>query len=241
MGVYLPDHHIHYMATPKVACTSVKAALAQIAGKLSATEAAKVDNLWLHKTYPTRRFWENRDRKRQPDEWRFCVVRDPVARLLSLWLDKVAGAKDMANSRKLNAQSELPLTPDPDFFFENLRRYMDLSSVIKSHALPQKVFIGLDLSDYDALYRTSALGELAQDLSERAGKQIVLPRLNSTSARLEFQDLGLPARRAVLAHLEADYALLKDHYTAPALVSAKRMGLVKPTKASPGATDRLAG
>ncbi len=218
MVIAVPAHQIAYMATPKVACTSVKAALAQIdpnapAG-LGASQPDEEQHRLLHQSYPTRRFRPHRWRKYE-GWWRFTLVRDPLKRLLSVYSDRVVGRRELHNSPKMRAQSVLPMDPDPDFFFQHLDRYMAHSSAIKHHALPFRLFIGPAPLRYDRIFRVSEIDALAEELSRRGGREVKIPRLNKSSARLSPDDLRPVTLGFIREYLKEDYELLGDFYKCP--------------------------
>lgn len=215
MVVALPALKIAYMPVPKAACTSVKGALALIDPDTDITldELAQRHEA-AHALYPTMRFrlhrWQNYE-----GWWRFTVLRDPLSRLLSVYTDRVVGRDELRNSPKLRRQTELTLEPDPDFFFQNIRAYMPLSSVIKHHALPTKLFVGDDLHVYDEVYTLDRLTDLQRDLSERSGQTVVLPRHNKSKMRLSYDDLQPKTQAVIRDFLAPEYDHLSDYFTAP--------------------------
>jgi len=73
----------------------------------------KIRTETCHKLYPTMRFrphrWQEMD-----DFWRSCIIRGPVKRLMSGFLDRVVERGELKNPRKL-ARGDVPhLTVTPD-------------------------------------------------------------------------------------------------------------------------------
>lgn len=217
MTVELPAHGIVYMPVPKAACTSVKAALLRIDPRQEVDEAGLRTNPdQVHQIYQTKRF---RPHRWEPycngQWWRFAVVRDPVKRILSVYTDRVIGRNELKNSPKLRKQSRLPANPDPDFFFQHLQEYKELSSVVKHHALPQRLFVGPSPLKYDRVYKTEELHELANDLSERSGIEVVIPRFNTSSSTLLFSDLSRQTQLHLKEIVSEEYDHLADFYPNP--------------------------
>lgn len=205
---------IAYQPLPKAACTSVKQALAQIDPEAEAEAAHGLTA--AHDRYPTTRFRPRAWAKQaQAGAWRFCVVRDPAVRLMSSYTDLVLGRDALCHSPRLR-RSTLPLQPDADTFFANLALYRANSSLVKHHVLGAEHFLGPDLArDYDRVFRTSELAELAAALSWRAGRPVRMPRSNRSEGRLSLHDLGGHAIDAIRPLLEEEYALLSGFYENP--------------------------
>lgn len=215
MVIAVHSHKIAYMALPKAACSSVKAALAQIDGE-ARPDAGFTGNKKWHAMYPTSRFRPHRWKVYGDDWYRFCVVRDPVKRLTSCYLNRVVGKRELFNSRNISrGRVDLPPMPDPDFFFQNLKAYMDASSVIRHHALPSWLFVGKNLNKYDDVFTTSQLPDLAAKLSERAGKTVHMVRENATSQKLGLNDLAPKTLDSLREFVAAEYEFLGQYFDNP--------------------------
>ncbi len=217
MVVALDAHKVAYMAVPKAACSSVKAALAALDPHVSGETVAcfETDVMAVHRLYPTQRH--------SPERWRgyrgwfrFTVVRDPLQRMLSLYTDLIAGRRILHESANFQrGRAPLPQDPDPDAFFLNLAGYMKWASAVKHHALPMRLFTGPDLDAYDRVYRTGELEELSADLGRATGRAVTVPRLNESRTRLDFAALRAETRAALRKRLDPEYAFLGDYFTRP--------------------------
>jgi hypothetical protein len=217
MVVAISAHRIAYMALPKAACSSVKAALSSIDLDMTIPqEELRRNGDIVHKYYPTRRFrphrWEQYD-----GWWRFAVVRDPLSRLLSVYTDRVIGRQELKASRRLRQVEHLTVDPDPDFFFQNIQSYKRFSSAVKHHALPARLFIGPRPLRYDAVYRVNELPDLGKKLSEITGQPVSIPRLNKSQAKLKFDDLAPPTQDVLREVLAQEYEDLQDYFENPML------------------------
>ncbi len=203
------------MALPKAGCSTVKAALAQIDPSVTLPPEDERDVMTWHGLYPTVRFRPHRWAQ-YGGYWRFCVVRDPLRRLLSVYTNRVVERRDLHNCRNiLRGRVDLPKDPDPDFFFCNLKAYVAASSVIKHHVLPAWLFLGPDLGAYDRVLKTTELASLGEELSARSGRPVEILRENRSSLQLSFDDLGPEAQRAIRDHLAEEYRYLRDFYANP--------------------------
>jgi len=216
MVIAVEAHRIAYMALPKAGCSSVKAALAQVDPAVTLPPEEEIDVMTWHAIYPTSRFRPHRWKRFGPDWWRFCVVRDPARRLMSCYTDRVVDKRDLHKSRKLRrGRVDLPQDPDPDFFFRNLRAYAEASSSIKHHCLGAWHFVGPRPLDYDRVYKTEEMGQLAADLSERVGQPVEMTRENRSSVTLALGDLAPATRDALRPFLAREYEHLSDFYENP--------------------------
>ncbi|MBE9635655.1 sulfotransferase family 2 domain-containing protein [Salipiger mangrovisoli] len=213
MVIAVEAHRIAYMALPKAGCTTVKTALAQIDPAVRQQGAPDTAN--VHALYPTRRFRPHRWQG-YAGYWRFCVVREPLQRLLSVYTNRVVELGELHNSRRLRrARPDLPCDPDPDFFFRNLAGYRDMASVIRHHVLPAWLFLGPDLDRYDRIYTTGTLDQLASDLALRSGAQVTMPRANASARRLAPESLKPETLAALGAHLAPEYEYLNAFFPNP--------------------------
>lgn len=229
MIALLPEHRLAFVGVPKCLTTTLLRVLyEQRYGK--PYDAAAHDGVFVHD------FWTNLGREaglthEPPSLDRlaglscFTVIRDPVERLLSAYVNRVADKKQIARvwerpawRQKAGDRIEgLVPQPDPDFFFVNLARYRELVGTIRHHTDPFSVFLGSDLAAFERVFRADEAPAVAAFLSDRFGTPITLPRTQKSSHRLRLDDLSQEARRAVLAFTESDYDLLSDHYSAPGL------------------------
>ena len=217
MSVALEKLKIAYMPVPKAACSSVKAALAQVDPDVSYRwRRARRDPNYVHALYPTRRFRPHRwERFSGGDWWRFTVVRDPLRRLLSVYSNRVGDFNELRNSPGVRAADDLTIEPDPDFFFQNLQGYIEKSSAIKHHALPTYLFTGTAPLQYERVYRVDELPALIDDLSERARQEIALPKLNQSGERLTLDQLKPETVEVLRERLAPEYAELEGIYDNP--------------------------
>lgn len=211
--IYLETVGIAYAAVPKAACTSVKLILSQLDPEFVAP--TNPQRLRLHKRYRTSRFRLSRWQPYE-DAFRFTMIRDPLRRLLAVYTNRVLQAQDLKSSPNLkHGRVDLPMAPDPDYFFQNLQPYMRAVSSIKHHALPTALFTGRDLGFFDRVYKTDEMEILASDLSRCTGVAVEASHTNASGVRLDLDDLQPDTRFAIAQFLEEDYAFLNRYFENP--------------------------
>ncbi|MEM8789827.1 MAG: sulfotransferase family 2 domain-containing protein [Pseudomonadota bacterium] len=204
MAVLLDPFGIAYFPIPKVANSTIRFAL----------EAACPDgfeNIGNKRMSPGLR-------RRTAGRWRFAVVRDPLARALSGYANRVVHERDIIRSGVSVAALRLlrrTPRPDPDTFFQNLRVYMLTNDRVRRHLMLQRRYLGTDLSFFDAIYRIDELPRLARELSARLGREVVFGHHQTGGPKLTWADLAPATRRALAAYLAPDYALLGAYFTPP--------------------------
>lgn len=212
MAIEIPAYNIAYMALPKAGCTTVKQALAQIDPDFDTKAAGlELDPIDLvHRVYQTKRFRPHRWELYDQGWWRFCVVRDPLKRIISCYTNRVVEMKELHNSRNLlRGRINLPMDPDPDFFFQNLQRYRDASSTMRHHLFPAWLFLGQGIERYERIYPIEELDQLIDDLETRTGQTIKRGVHNKTKGvKLTLDDLSAETQHALDVFLEDEY---KDH------------------------------
>lgn len=217
MAIVLPDQKIAYFDTPKVASTSIKLALHQIASGQSLQGQGDLDVL-AHRIYPTRRLAGPQEFAACRDYWKFAIVRDPVKRLLSAYSNRVVHHQDQYKDRFVRVRAAvlgLPMDPDVNTFFLRLGRYRAQSGRIRHHTDLIARYIGTDLSQFDAIYPIEALDQFSADLAARTGQPVALLRLQTGGPLITADMLQPKAFAALMAYLAPEYALLKAYYSAP--------------------------
>jgi hypothetical protein len=173
-ALVLEKYPIAYVFTPKVGSTSIKHALYQLEHGRP-WEKGTLRNgrpIYVHS-------WRGIDPRRPIERlegyFRFCVVRDPIERLLSAYSNRVWRRSLPSLDSEAAVAKGLTQRPDLSFFIANLEAYRQHSRAIRRHTIPQIGCIGTDLSVYDRVFRLDEL-HLLPDVIERA-----------TGARIELE------------------------------------------------------
>ena len=180
MVVTLEPHRIAYFPIPKVANTSLRSALRTAVGDDS-----------FHNT--GNRTMSPLLRRRAAGCWKFAVIRDPLARALSGYGNRVMYHRDIERagvSRALLGLRGLPVEPDLDTFFVHLRAYMTANDRVRRHLMLQRRYLGRDLGYFDRIYRIEEMPQLAADLSERLGTEVNIGREQTGGPKFKRADLS---------------------------------------------------
>lgn len=216
MPIRLSNYPIAYYPTPKCACTSVKAALYQIEHGSPWTRGEEYgrNKHGVHSELKGRSTFKAL--AESDTAWRFCVIRDPVSRILSCYSDRVVFRRVLGRKR-IGAEvcKALDITPNPDLneFILNLEKYRVASRPIAHHSRPQYSSIGLDLDYYQRVYPIEELDALAVDLSGIRESTITLPHLQTHGPKYRVEELSREALVKIVDLFGGDYILLKRYYT----------------------------
>ena len=148
MPVIFESMKLAYFPVPKVANTSIKHALHQASHGDPYTGEISEDGarIHIHKKYKTS-FWKNSFIDETERFVRFCIVRDPVDRLLSTYRNRVVHYKELSTDKiKPEVFQEYGVSPDPsiDEFIANLETYWKVSSSVHIHAAPLVEYLGFN-------------------------------------------------------------------------------------------------
>lgn len=231
MAIVLENYGIAYFPIPKVACSSLKTALYELAfGKPFVREDAGKS---IHQIFPTKPF-SRREFQRLTGHFKFAVIRDPIDRILSAYSNKIADqdnltilnrsirvklAEALVRFSRIDAKAyrSLEAKPHVDFFVKNIDLYNAKYPLIYGHTRPTSYYLGNDLSQFDRIYTISELPTLQKDISEIVGRDWEVKRENVSGSRSKASvaDLSEEGFQALMNYLRADYGLLADYFEAP--------------------------
>lgn len=209
--------HVCYWPVPKCACTSVKHFFAtNIYPELMEQNQIKVHKIpgfSAQRLVPA-------DYKELDELIHCAVIRDPVKRLISAYVDRVLNEKDNIERRGL-APQDYYYAPNPNNFFRYLATAQAVSVNIRHHTSPQFEFLGDTIERYHLVGCVENLDTFFDTLRLKHGFVGVDPFRNrsNSASKLCFEDLSLAAQKALLDYCEADYVLLKKFYQPPRLRS----------------------
>ena len=216
MPIVCEKYRIAYFNIPKVASTTLKLAFYEL--EHGRPFDGPDPEVAIHHHFPTPTFDVERDLDRYADYWRISILRDPVARLLSAYGNRITHARDTYKGRLARTRAwalGLPMDPDPDTFFCRLGRYRLQSGSIRKHTRPMTDFLGRDTHRYDRIYRIEDMAELADDLRARTGRPVTLPRTQTGGRKLTLHDVSRASYDALLDLTRTDYDAFRDYYSPP--------------------------
>lgn len=207
---FVHKHKIAFLLIPKNACTSISHGIYEIdTGEEYPVNAVE----HIHKYYHPQGVFTNIND--YDDYFKFVVVRDPIKRFVSAFRNRVCFHKDLHG---MDAPSE-NLTPDPslNYFIENLAEYVDRSTKLEMHVMPQCVLFNRRLDLLDAVFPIEEVPKLEGKLSEIIGEPFSFPRQQTGGPEMSLADLTPASFEKLLSFYAEDYALLSDYYTEAAI------------------------
>jgi tetratricopeptide (TPR) repeat protein len=174
------DKKLVYLSLPKNACTLLKATFVM---------NGRHREDYLSRRTPIHAFCNEltarplqRDLIMGPDYFRFVVLREPMHRVLSAYLDKFVRkrhakdrnvrAQQMANTiRAAQALAGIPYDPERSISFEEFVRFLPTvgDGELNMHWMPQSRSVGTDLSIYNHVGKVERLKETLELLESRFG------------------------------------------------------------------------
>jgi hypothetical protein len=211
-GIFIAPWSIGYQPIPKAACTSIKAALFALAigEKPSAGNMGGAKH--IHDYFTTRAGDVS------GAAFKFVVIRDPLARFVSGFANRVGHHRELSQAylRGLPSNLQLPLQDfvfDPSLsqFIDRFDLYMRVPT-IHHHFQPVADQV-LSLEAFDKVYPLESMDTLCADIGQWTGRPFTLPREQRSSSGQHTEALSDAQRRAIVRICERDYEMLKAHYT----------------------------
>ncbi len=173
------EHRLLYVETPKVGCTSIKHALATLAGRCEGMpDELDAFHIWFGYQHrqPISAVLDKMARNYR-DYFTFALVRDPIERWESFFYNKIAGRESNDINEFANQFAKTRWANDP-------------------HGLPQHALIGDSLSLYSALLPITQMSQLQTAIESHIGKPFPIPERNKSTRR---ESPGLqPSSRAII-------------------------------------------
>jgi tetratricopeptide (TPR) repeat protein len=150
---------------------------------------------------------------------KFAVIREPIKRFLSAFSNKVtfnnhdSFEKTFTQTKKYLSIAELSINPEINYLIGNLEIYQESSRNLRHHIRPQHSFIGNNLEKFDQVFQVENLGELGKKLSEIAGYEVTLPRLNTGGRKIPLKELSSESMEKLIDYYAKDYELLHEYYS----------------------------
>ncbi|MEO1292668.1 MAG: sulfotransferase family 2 domain-containing protein [Pseudomonadota bacterium] len=213
MGVHLYQHGLSYFSVPKCACTSLKAFFFEIENGFEWRPfRANGKRKTLHQFYSSKRFSKEVHPQMQ-SHWKAAVVRDPVARLLSAYSNRVLYHNELNHIALTDADREsgLTLRPRLSLFIRHLERYRELSKPLWHHTRPMVCFLGEDPGFFDAIYGMREIDAFRDAVKARIGQVPEVRRLQTGGKKID-RDVLKPAQvKKIEGAYAADYAVFSAH------------------------------
>ncbi len=215
--IQLAEQRLLYLPIPKNACSSTKHALYEIEfGSAFDKETYVLKGIPdIHHYY-----------KRRPDAHatrddlldltsttRFSIVRDPLDRLASCYLNRVVALGDLESSQAELLSAELPQLPDFSTFILKLDQYRTLNASIAYHTKSQSRFLGHSLEYLDKVFPLEDMQAVEGLLRSYVPELKLRHEKRSTYSTHPAKTIARPVLEHAIDILEEDYAFLKEFYS----------------------------
>ncbi len=215
MVVMLHKEKYAYFSVPKCACTSLKHFFFEIEngfrfksfhtnGKANYLHDLGYESVKLTKSL----------RNATREMHRVAVVRDPIARVLSCYSNRVVHHKGLDQIELTDEDKERGLTRNPPLgnFIRNFSRYRVLAPSIAHHSRPLAYFLGGDPSYFHRIYDISELKQLADDFRQLTGGAPELRHLQTGGPKIPASKLNEKQRNKIQNFFAQDYELYGDYF-----------------------------
>ena len=196
-------HKVLFMPIPKSGCTTTKRLLWYM-------DSGFIPKGDIHNAHVTKEFNNLSvliNNAELDDYYKFCVVRDPVNRLISAYNHRVLVLGEIKNSQKVNNTTGLPNEPTFKQFVRRLGEYKKKVPVINHHVLPMHEFIGEDPNFYYKIYKLSNINsELIPLLEKKCGHDLKLDMtINKSPHVVKREDLSKELIDKIKTIYQKDY------------------------------------
>ena len=214
MSAHLYSKKISYISVPKVACTSIKSYFFEYENGFPFKPMRINEKRWgVHNAYAGVEF-EDLPHKRIANHAFYAVVREPVARFLSCYSNRVQHHRELAPKFIKPRFQKVGLKPNPTIheFIERLEEYRTTSRSVGWHSRPLTASLGTDIKRYDRIYKFKELGEFVTDMNKRLGHNGTLPHLQSGGKKIKADVLSKAEIQKIQDHYASDYEFFSDYF-----------------------------
>ena len=207
MPIAIDNTDLVYFPVPKLASSSLKSAIYEH-NQTSSEKGLAHDEKRLrpYRVYPTTAFrpWYPVQYMRR--RW-FCVVRDPLERFLSGYVDRVEKRNDLKEVPAEILQREgLSVDPDLEEFIWKLQKYISVSPTTRHHFRPMHTYLGWFPGFYDRIFTVRQIAALIDYVGE-TGVMLNVPHEKRSKRKIAVADLPPAARAKIEHHYRVDYRL----------------------------------
>lgn len=221
-GILCLDGKVGYRYVAKAGCTSVKRLLYQLETGSSYDGASARGT--VHSFFRSPRYAKSIDSA----EYKFVVVRDPVARFMSAYSNRVRHHSELSPDYIAGSHpkllDEIPVfNPGIGQFIDFFDQYCEIAP-IRHHTRPLVSYLnGEGLSGFDDVIPLAELDLLPEKLAARVGTDVgVIGRFQSRGRKVPLKELSETQVSWIIDRYRDDYALLGDFFSPGAVWDAWR-------------------
>ena len=207
MTAILAKSKFAYVSVPKVACTSIKHFIYEVEnGRPFEPFVANEQKRQVHNLYPGKLF-SDLPMKRLEQCDCYAVVRDPVARFLSCFSNRVVFHKELSDKHLPEEAIAEGLEPDPDIhtFVRDFQKYRKHVRSIRWHSRTLVSSLGGDPSLYAQIFNMSALSEFEALMQKYFDVGFGLGRFQTGGPKLKPEDLSAVEIESIRDFYAIDY------------------------------------
>ncbi|OIQ44735.1 MAG: hypothetical protein BM558_06650 [Roseobacter sp. MedPE-SW] len=215
MTVILDKHKIFYASVPKTGCSSLKLAFFELENGFP-FQPFRTNGVSKHihnagyRTLIRSGFPDERIK----DYHRIAFVREPIARLLSAYGNRVIYHQELSLKKAAAGLREHKLEPTPDLdqFIDRFAYYRQAHPSILHHTRPSTIFLGMDPGYYSRIYTLPEMDQFAHDISERVGQEVTVGRSQTRGPKFKVEDLTKKQRQKLRKFYKADYDAFEAYF-----------------------------
>ena len=217
MSAILQNYNLAYISAPKCACTSIKELIFRIENNCDFNKARDQKGAirlhingkrhYIHNFYPTIAYEE------QPLHLLaklqcFCVVRNPLDRIVSCYWNRVVRYGELNPEKICNLEIDAPANPNLNEFIIHLDQYCK-SPRINHHSLPLTHFLGNKPDVYTKIFNLKNISQLPKHLKQYFGRTRKLShlqaRLSEPTATASLNTLSTEATQQIRDRYSDDF------------------------------------
>ncbi len=214
MTVHIEDCGMSYFSVPKCASSSLKYYFFEIQNGF-AFRKFRANGVTYHEHSFFRALPYARAVEGTRDDWfKVAVIRDPIARFLSCYSNRVVHRKVLTRNEIGAEDSERGLVQDPDLsnFVRFFERYREINGDVAWHSQPLRFFLGGTPEYFGRLYTPADLGQLREDVAARTERHAELPWVKTEGPKLRRDDLSAAEVAKIEKLFEDDYEVFGKYF-----------------------------
>ena len=205
MSAILRNLNLAYISAPKCACTSVKELIFKLENDCNFNRIRDNKNAirlyingkrhYIHHFYPTISYQDQPQQILEQLQC-FCVVRNPLDRIISCHKNRVIQYKELRSEQITNLEIDAPSDPDLNTFIQYLDEYQK-SPQIRHHSLPLTYFLGKNPEAYTRIFNLSNINQLPGHLKKYFGRSKLINHLQKSSSEFNQKTTDLLSAQSI--------------------------------------------